>query len=383
MAEEVFATPDDDAMSHGLVRQRGAQPSKPPPVPEASLDDSSVQPQHAFEVFAGKVYQTHRSDKRSNSTVSGSSSGYGSSFLVASGVGGRSSVTKGIKASTDPVSRYFRLRAELEDLETDLAVLNNSNDGSASNKNEPAVGADGASSRGEGRSRDVLVALRNELVAVRHRLNQAGAAPALRTLVGGNNAANELSLPQANSGEDGSGGASAALLAAVENLKLAAQEAGISKSNEGTGGSGTEVGGNSSSSGSATGATFELYVNPSSANDKSSALSEDSKGAPATCRAARVAALEERMARVESAVGGPTDDGGSAGGLVGRLGRLTNSSSSGGGGSHASLSDAIATLEARVYKTASIHRLEILTSFHSLFHYLASIGSSILIVCFV
>jgi len=343
MDEEVYATPDDDVVSHGIVRQRGEQPSKPPTVPEATLDNSSVQPQHAFEVFAGKVYQTTRSDKRISSGLGGTGSSTGSSVLVANGVGGRGSVAKGVKASTDPVSRYFRLRAELEDLETDLAVLNHeSNDGFSPSANNA--------------SSDVLVALRNELLGVRQRLNQAGSAPALRTLVGGNSAADELGLLKSsgssNGGGDGSGGASAALLAAVENLKVAAQEAGIDGSKEERGGKSTN----------ATGATFELYVNPPGSNDDngdnegdSSGLSSSrNKGAPATSRAARVAALEERMARVEGAVGAPVDDAGALGGLVGRLGRNNSSSSSGGGGgggSNASLGEVLAALEARVNRT--------------------------------
>ena len=91
---EVFAS-DDPPPAFGLVSVHG---DDPPPRP-SELEDGSVvispelTPAQAFEVFAGKSYQSNCTNGRR------------------------------IPSQEDPIARYFRLRAEVDELEADVSAL--------------------------------------------------------------------------------------------------------------------------------------------------------------------------------------------------------------------------------------------------------------------
>ena len=245
-----FSVPGDD---RPLSFERGAE-SVASFSEGSALQTSQLRAADAFEVFAGKTYESRVGADVSVSTVAPG--------------GGAPSARR--RAHEDPVDRYFRLKAEIDELETDLQALSPSPDGDAP---QPA----------NVRPNEIWKQMRLELQAMRSRLarvSDSAAIQPLRAQPAKHGAPEPFVTPTVSSDE---------LLRLVSNLRRRA-DGGVSPSVLET--STMERPGASLGDSSGTGVTYELYCDPRG------------RGGDGTCaRAERLQMLEGRINRLERSIG--------------------------------------------------------------------------------
>jgi hypothetical protein len=188
---EVFASSDDEA-PFGVINVRGEVPLSPVlPEDGSAVITEHVTPSQAFEVFAGRVFQSQpfasTSHIRGKTGISGIGSDGGSN-LVGFGPYAASSEMPplappgNVVGPKDPVSRYFRLKAELEDFEADLDYLVIGGGGGGNSGTGGGVTGEVDSAPAAGAS-EVLKHMRQEVGQMRARLASAAAVGPLRSLL--------------------------------------------------------------------------------------------------------------------------------------------------------------------------------------------------------
>lgn len=244
-----------DAAGGEAIYSSDGLPPLPAPVPppikprqeadddDAILDSESMSPTDAFEVFGGRAYlRPAGGSRRSNGAAAAAGN-----LVAGSAAGGGTGL-----AVEPPLVRLARLSAELSELERDLA---------ATSATTAGCGAGAAGSSAPGVSNEELTKLARELSSrLKVMSNQHGIAP-------------------------GAGGAGKALsdnltrLVREELAKMEQTSATAASSDDGTA--------------SASGIVYELYASSSTGH----------VGPTSAATAASEASIEERLGRIERAVG--------------------------------------------------------------------------------
>ena len=254
---ETFSSPDEAPMT-GLV---SVDVVEAPPLglgreEDASYSEGSVlqtgqlRAADAFEVFAGKTYETRVGSEVSVSTVAGGAAG-----------------TARVRGGEDPLARYFRLKAEIDELETDVEAL------------VPSSGSHVPTGQPNVRPNEIWKQMRLELQAMRARLARVGDSAVIKPLRA--EAVHDGTPPP----EASTSVTSDALLKVVASLQRYPTELeAMTKSSENI------------AAESPVSATYELYCAPRG--------SDGDEGADeASARVAKIQMLEGRVKNLERAIG--------------------------------------------------------------------------------
>ena len=171
--EETWST--DDAPKSGLVRVVEPQDGKKDISGEDTsiIETSQLQPTEAFDIFASKTFEKRLGSDVSRSTI-GNVDQFGNQ---------RSNVET-------PFARFFRLKAEIAELEADLDALTFNSSSSSSSSSCKTQDDDtvnivpkNADQSIDDRPNEMLKQMRTELTTMRARLARAGDSPAMKPLI--------------------------------------------------------------------------------------------------------------------------------------------------------------------------------------------------------
>ena len=172
--EETWST--DDAPKSGLVRVVEPQDGKKDISGEDTsiIETSQLQPTEAFDIFASKTFEKRLGSDVSRSTI-GNVDQFGNQ---------RSNVET-------PFARFFRLKAEIAELEADLDALTFNSSSSSSSSSSCKTQDDdtvnivpkNADQSIDDRPNEMLKQMRTELTTMRARLARAGDSPAMKPLI--------------------------------------------------------------------------------------------------------------------------------------------------------------------------------------------------------